>query len=673
MGVQGLRRYIEALAVLSQLRDPRAATSTAGEKERYLLDHVCIDMNSVIHEAYSRAACVTEDTCIQRVIEALLALLETFVAMKSVVVVIDGVAPVAKWNTQRQRRRKLGVMDVRNANTFSDLCFTVGMPFMTRLQEEVFRALHGYRTGRMEAYRRSAAHGNACHDDPDTCVPYIVLDGHDVPGEGEVKLVSHLNSLAAHGGHDVHPDSVLIIGNDIDLVLTTMAATGFNNYYVLNHRNMQLISVGSLVQRWCCPTAAVTLSMDPLTTALAVAGGSDASAAGLGPARQRQIRIDFIFIISMSGGDYFSGLGDVAVDLWKRYRAAIGSSGQPIVRDNFTINAEMLLLLIGNSNSDEARDQGSKKKLARAHPGVQFLRAVQWATRMIVSGNCPDPTFVYECPTALTIATVREALRKHKSYIDIMEPNKHETQPPTAFEARLALTPTLGWMPAAIRNALRNEQSELLNPTRIHNETPLRALLDELFASNSAVRVAELAHQVAERVADDPAVAEEAHSLSRLDGTPREISRGTSWHLKGTRTEDGVARVSSTRGGNCPPPIRRFREFHELLYRSPASTHPVAASSGVDIVNAPVSNGSFDAKSAAKCRTVAAGTTRPAKPSVPTEGPEGAKAVGESPAVRKRRRVHFEPSDLQPSRRKAAPAKAALTPSGGHIELSLEV
>ena len=143
-------------------------------------------MNGIIHNCThgnDPSTRLTEAEMVLRVFQYLDKLFSIVRPRKLLFMAIDGVAPRAKMNQQRSRRFKAAKERLEaeaelaargeaapGGEGFDSNCITPGTPFMARLGAHL----------RFFVRRKMA-------DDPAWREPRIVLSGHDVPGEGEMR------------------------------------------------------------------------------------------------------------------------------------------------------------------------------------------------------------------------------------------------------------------------------------------------------------------------------------------------------------------------------------------------------------------------------------------------------------------------------------------------------
>jgi len=173
----------------------RLAQVKPGQEDTF--DHVCFDMNPILHTACRKAS--TVEAAVFRVYRELDATLKVLIPRKSVVLAFDGPGPYAKLLTQRKRRGKASKV---SKYALSSLNITPGTTFM----HEVKQACMYYVCVRLAmSYKfRNVA---------------FYLSGADVPGEGEVKILEWIHNLMGDSTKHSWEDSIMIVGGDADLVL----------------------------------------------------------------------------------------------------------------------------------------------------------------------------------------------------------------------------------------------------------------------------------------------------------------------------------------------------------------------------------------------------------------------------------------------------------------------
>lgn len=217
------------------------------------------------------------------------------------------------------------------------------------------------------------------------------------------------NFFLNDGAPPYHPnDTIVVLGNDIDLVLTCIGATYYHNITVLSPSSLQCVHVGEMLYRWW------------KTANVHVGGFGDGSQAGntffaeaLAP-----LRMDFIFLFLLNGGDHYEGVGDVAASLWSRYLTIRASSlsflrpkknsrvpGNSVATSSSSSSVqeeESFLFCLVHSDLNaiymdrlaEVLQADQYSGDADPEVGIQLLESALWSLRTVVTGACPDYRYI---------------------------------------------------------------------------------------------------------------------------------------------------------------------------------------------------------------------------------------------------------------------------------------
>uniref|UniRef100_A0A8R1E575 Uncharacterized protein n=1 Tax=Caenorhabditis japonica TaxID=281687 RepID=A0A8R1E575_CAEJA len=182
-------------------------------------DNLYLDMNGIIHNcSHPNDDDVTFRITEEEIFDNIFAYIENLYNLirpqKVFFMAVDGVAPRAKMNQQRARR----FMSARTAKTqlqqaiakgtllpdthrFDSNCITPGTYFMTALHEK------------LDAWAKRKS-----ESDPKWQGRRIILSGHNVPGEGEHKIMDFIRAERAHSAYDPNTRHCMY-GLDADLIM----------------------------------------------------------------------------------------------------------------------------------------------------------------------------------------------------------------------------------------------------------------------------------------------------------------------------------------------------------------------------------------------------------------------------------------------------------------------
>ncbi len=228
------------------------------------IDHLGLDMNGILHDAtqrvyeygnYKRPKRLlvhhTRDNPTQTLHKQLQVfkhicstvdnIFNVVKPSKTLILCIDGVAPVSKQNQQRQRRFR-SAMESSGHATFDSNCITPGTEFMHHLSTYI------------DWYIRRKITSDAAWKKVK-----VVFSDATVPGEGEHKLINYIRRY----GRD--SDTYCIHGLDADLIMLTLG-THMPNFYLLRDdlydpkNEYFCIDIGKVrvdlvdILRWSCDT-----------------------------------------------------------------------------------------------------------------------------------------------------------------------------------------------------------------------------------------------------------------------------------------------------------------------------------------------------------------------------------------------------------------------------------
>ncbi|KAH1551689.1 hypothetical protein KXX57_008443 [Aspergillus fumigatus] len=182
-------------------------------------DALYLDMNGIIHncthkDSDSPTFRMTEDKMFIAIFNYIEHLYGKIKPRKLFFMAVDGVAPRAKMNQQRARRFRTALdaevakekaiaqgIEMPKEDPFDSNCITPGTEFMAKLTQQLKYFIN-----------------KKISEDKDWQGVDIVLSGHEVPGEGEHKIMEYIRHAKAQPGYDPNIRHCLY-GLDADLIM----------------------------------------------------------------------------------------------------------------------------------------------------------------------------------------------------------------------------------------------------------------------------------------------------------------------------------------------------------------------------------------------------------------------------------------------------------------------
>ncbi|GET89740.1 hypothetical protein, conserved [Leishmania tarentolae] len=417
MGVKGLWNYVEHHNIQYAHPSKNARADCYGLNPRHLL----VDMNAVLHITYDPTRSTTAAT-LRAVAAKLDQLLTRVRARDTLVLVYDGVAPIAKLKTQKERRNSLSVHPPRSATTPAS-CKGSGSG---RIRVSPWYTCDPV-LGDVPLHREEILCGSefvlACEEYITTYLQErkaqyswgkLIISGCREPGEGEVKISALLRRLwaetLADGSYDPD-DTVTMVGNDSDLILVAMVAVPYSYYTLIDPYDLSLTLLWELMNHWSQAVPNPPLPAELLPS----------------------YRIDFVFLMLLSGDDYYEGIRGDSVALWRRYRHLRANEGYfrraLISGEHLELDVEFLRAVLARNGSMATqllRVPRNKRKTAKAllrggggdgggsaKEGMQLLRAALWSLRSYVFGECTDYIFLPHQEGLPSVGSLRAAAHIH--------------------------------------------------------------------------------------------------------------------------------------------------------------------------------------------------------------------------------------------------------------------
>lgn len=269
------------------------------------------------------------------------------VPVKSIYFALDGPGPLAKLETQRNRRQKHRTDTGKHGRqTLDRLQLTPGVDLMYHVRDAVEQF------SRTLLVKDNTPSGLQIH-----------ISGADVAGEGEMKIIDY-----CHVAGFESDDSICIVGGDADIFLLGLATTTVKNMFVFLHRTTLGVKRGKVQN--------LVLSVWEFTRSLEL----------LFPGESFSVRIDFILLAILRGNDYLPKLrGADMSNLWRRYcllkkgetkgkRKRLMKQNQPHFQGkhlvdacNRTLNWSFLCELLSTFNTIFSSENETKKTPAKTN------------------------------------------------------------------------------------------------------------------------------------------------------------------------------------------------------------------------------------------------------------------------------------------------------------------
>ncbi|EAN94743.1 hypothetical protein C3747_9g96 [Trypanosoma cruzi] len=397
MGTQGLWNYLNKHGLCS------APPSVTGDTSIITPDHLLLDMNGIVHGAIEGPHFLSMQT-IQDVLLSVKRLLRLFPPKKTLVLVFDGAAPTAKLKLQKERRATMRAPQnaLKPPSSATQLKYNYdyeGTPI--RLFREEVVSGSEFLLACEDALRKAlmSSDGDDADRLPGTFLGEyaVIISGCEDAGEGELKISSMIRTLwieqkrtETYTGDDV----IVVVSNDSDLALIGIACTPYRQYYMVDPVDYCVTAIAELFEHWRKGAANGLLPLELLPS----------------------YRIDFVFLMLLSGGDWYQGVAGRSILLWRRYRELRLNGGyfrRSIIHgEDFNVDVEFLRSVMSVKDSIHQKVRQSKIKQATirgdsslskqsVETGVDLLKGAMWALKSIVLGHCFDYEFRVStiCPT----------------------------------------------------------------------------------------------------------------------------------------------------------------------------------------------------------------------------------------------------------------------------------
>jgi 5'-3' exoribonuclease 1 len=322
-------------------------------------DALYLDMNGIIHNCThtnndSPTFRLTEDKMFIAIFNYIEHLFSKIKPQKLFFMAIDGVAPRAKMNQQRARRFRTALdaevardkaikegVEMPKEDAFDSNCITPGTEFMARLTKQLKYFV-----------------AKKVSEDADWQGVEIVLSGHEVPGEGEHKIMEYIRQAKAQPEYDPNRRHCLY-GLDADLIMlgllshdphfcllreeVTFGRQASSKPKELEHQNFYLMHL-------CIVREYLELEFQELKNSDVLGFEFD----------MERVLDDFILMAFFVGNDFLPNLPHLHINegalalMFATYKVALPKAGG-YINEGGSINMERLALLLDELSHAEYR------------------------------------------------------------------------------------------------------------------------------------------------------------------------------------------------------------------------------------------------------------------------------------------------------------------------------
>ena len=392
-------------------------------------DCLYLDMNGIIHncthsDSDSPTFRMTEDKMFIQIFNYIEHLFGKIQPQKLFFMAIDGVAPRAKMNQQRARRFRTALdtevakekalregVEMPKEDAFDSNCITPGTEFMAKLTKHLKYFIN-----------------KKISEDADWQGVEVVLSGHEVPGEGEHKIMEYIRLAKAQPNYDPNMRHCLY-GLDADLIMlgllshdphfcllreeVTFGRQSQKKSKELEHQNFYLMHL-------CIVREYLELEFQELKEPAALNFPFD----------MERVIDDFILMAFFVGNDFLPNLPNLHINegalalMFKMYKSVLPKAGG-YINELGVINMERLALLLEELADVEYRFFESDNADASWFKGKQMAKV-----DVMEKGNRKIPT---------TLSTTQKAIFKRvKKFVGRGLEKSNEQQPSLDLESTLS-------------------------------------------------------------------------------------------------------------------------------------------------------------------------------------------------------------------------------------------
>jgi 5'-3' exonuclease len=356
-------------------------------------DYIYIDVNHLLHSSLSGTT--TEESFVAKLYKSLDQLFCNFIATKKIVLAVDGTPPYSKIILQRTRRQQISSNTANNtsnntSNNITTLHLTPGTEFMIKVD----KYLQDYANMLKKKY---------LYAKPDiVCIPTTN------PGEGEIKIYKKMLEYTKNKNDN---STHLIIGNDADLIVLSMAVIPITNIYMLfrHQKNVELLSIKKLID----------IHNNKLEKNVLLIQDN------------HRWRTDFTLLSFLMGNDYLPKLNFIKFgNLWDSYYTAIKCFNKDSIlqqtkeiKYNHKFLTELFIIIVCNlSKAYQKLDLDTSTSLDSKNQIENYLEGLLWCASMYKTGVCPMYNYMYKYKSSPTPMGILNYLLMSTSVTNIRVP-----------------------------------------------------------------------------------------------------------------------------------------------------------------------------------------------------------------------------------------------------------
>lgn len=314
-GIPGLSKFLQS--------NYKSCWIDLSTEKDYAADHVCVDMNQVLHTCYRSGN--QPDRVSAKLFFQLDKIFSKLKPAKSIIFAFDGPAPFAKMQTQLNRRK----------SSAQSSLMTPGNDFMNSIEDI------------MLCYTLQRLHRPALRN-----VSFFISDA-TAPGEGELKLIKWIHNHMPLATDGEQPERLVICGSDSDIILQALAINSSVKCEVLQLHTQSLFRISDLAQQ-ILESCYSTHDDDTSTSTIEEVINNTTLQQSL----DYSVRIDLMMLMVLQGNDYLPRLRGIwlsdTLKCYGKVMQALPEGKRYLVdREHRSFNFQALWLLMRELHSLE--------------------------------------------------------------------------------------------------------------------------------------------------------------------------------------------------------------------------------------------------------------------------------------------------------------------------------